>query len=139
MLRLAVALSLVAICCAQTRPDLSNTFTSAVSPRRSAHPCIYIYVLQRKLCTWGKMFCTLFCRASTSTTTLAELSLECVSGSVYIASSRCMIFSLLTVILDRDESKNMGVENATYKVGDLTEHYELLQLYNTGEQYTVRE
>lgn len=32
----------------------------------------------------------------------------------------------------------MSVENATYKVGDVMEHYEDLDRYDMGDRYTVR-
>jgi len=45
---------------------------------------------------------------------------------------------LNAVIIDRDQSANEGVENATFKVGDVMEHYEDLDRYDTGDRYTVR-
>ena len=45
---------------------------------------------------------------------------------------------LNAVIIDRDQSANEGVENATYKVGNVVEHYEDLDRYDMGERYTVR-
>lgn len=32
----------------------------------------------------------------------------------------------------------MGVENSTFKVQDLVEHYETLERYDTGNKYTIR-
>ena len=43
------------------------------------------------------------------------------------------------VVNDRDQGKNEAVENATYKVGDNLEHYELLELYSMKKRYTIRE
>ena len=43
------------------------------------------------------------------------------------------------VVNDRDQGEGEAVENATYKVNENTEHYELLELFNTEERYTVRE
>ena len=42
------------------------------------------------------------------------------------------------VVIDRDQDKNEGVENATYKVGEAVEHYEFLELYSRGVRYTIR-
>lgn len=42
------------------------------------------------------------------------------------------------VVIDRDQSKNEGVENSTFKVGDVEEHYEYLERYDTGDLYTLR-
>ena len=50
----------------------------------------------------------------------------------------CVCVCVCAVIIDRDQSKNMGVENATYQVGPFSEHYEFLELYNTGDRYTIR-
>ena len=43
------------------------------------------------------------------------------------------------VVIDRDQSTKMGVENATYKVDNLTERYERLERYDMGEIFTIRE
>ena len=72
----------------------------------------------------------------TSVLTAVELSPGNVRPDDLLELSVLVYF---TVILDRDETKNMGVENGTYKSGDLTRHYEKLDLYNSGLQYIVRE
>ena len=48
------------------------------------------------------------------------------------------IMTFLLVVIDRDQGKNMGVENSTFKVADRNEHYERLERYDKGVVYTVR-
>ena len=42
------------------------------------------------------------------------------------------------VVLDQDHVKNMGVENVSYVVGSVMEHYEKLQRYDMKEDFIVR-
>ena len=48
------------------------------------------------------------------------------------------IMAFLLVVFDRDQGKNMGVENSTFKVAGIDEHYEKLERYDKGVVYTVR-
>lgn len=43
------------------------------------------------------------------------------------------------VTLDRDQVKNMGMENFTYAVGNVKEYTAILELYIIGDRYTIRE
>jgi hypothetical protein len=87
MLRLVLALTLVAVCFAQQKPNIPETFSSA--------------------------------------------------GAYEFHDNRGTFFG--EFVNDRDQGKNEAVENATYKVGDNLEHYELLELYSLGKRYTIRD
>ena len=49
-----------------------------------------------------------------------------------------MLAFFFSVVMDHDEAGNMGVENATFRVGSVMERYEKLERYDQSMVYTVR-